>query len=417
MALPIKCLNDCSLIISTFEKSCAADITEESVFAPLMGALASMKTYSTITQQTLSGYLLTPTSNSTTEALQSILPDTVFNTLGDKVIDHIKDCIPCLDRMVSLSELFPSIDLLTVLQADLQAKLALLDNIIRMLANFSTYNDLCELLDLLSFMCIPDLQRLIAILSTLISFDIPQFSLNGDLILGLIVPIFTPLLTSMTGLLDRFALVVLSPLTCIIDHLNQTSRRLRGLQQEGSDNLASGIEQLTDNLIEGADKIEEKLGFYIEQLDSLVGEFNEKSQLYIDFGLKKLERVRLIFLIAAIINALSKGRLSCSRNNTNQGEMEAFINDFLNPNTSYTIRLDPQGELIIDERIIDMPDSTTKDAEPLITPEYATIQDQITNLSQSTVEQVNIKVPCKMRTQSGSSSKINQWVSSLSKKV
>ena len=233
------CLEDCTLICNTFEKSAHADPKEEAVFATIARELETTRSFANNIQKIVQSYIQTPVSSTTTQQdaitqFETLTGDTTNigtkefdggqltdlsigdtklsvpdSTFGSDLQDWARDCIPCGDRLLSLVEVFPSLDFIAALRADILARLDIINDVIGMLNNFNIYSDYCELMSLLSFMCIPDLQRLIALLMSLIAFDIPKFDGMIDIIKGLIAPIFMPIIMSITALLDQFSLVVL----------------------------------------------------------------------------------------------------------------------------------------------------------------------------------------------------------------
>lgn len=133
-----------------------------------------------------------------------------------------KDCIPCIDRLLDILELRPDLMLMGVLKLDIQARLGFLAEIGNMLTSVSIYGDICGLISsLLNFKCIPDLQRIIVLLSALLMKFALELDGLLDFLIQLVTPIFGPILGSLSALLDQFIQIILAPINCIIDELQR----------------------------------------------------------------------------------------------------------------------------------------------------------------------------------------------------
>lgn len=444
------CLEDCTLICNTFERSAHSDMREEAVFATIARELETTRTFSNSIQKIIASYLQTPTSSSMTqqEAITQFeslstgisnvgtkefdggqltdlsigdteisIPDSSF---GKDLQDWARDCIPCGDRLLSLVEVFPSTDFIAALRVDILARIEIINDIIGMLGNFNIYGDYCELMGLLSFMCIPDLQRLIAILTSLIAFDIPKLDGAIDLIKGLIAPIFMPIIMSITTLLDQFSLVVLSPVDCIIEHINLQLKKLNAELDSNSPlhELSSGIAMLNRGIIEGKEAIQEKLAFYINNAKALLSETAGGGSAYLKIGIRKLQFVRLISFIAAIITAINKGQLACSKEGRSPSisEIDNFFSNFLNPNIPYNVSVNVDGDILIDSVVPNSIRGVDIDGEDAVSaPEFGSIDEKVEDLKSRVVEYVQISIPCTMKTKPGESDKINKWIQELNK--
>jgi hypothetical protein len=451
-AAPQTCAQDCSLIANTFDKACHYATTEESVFAPIYRQLETSKNFSSAAQQGLQGYLVSPTSKAVsdlTTSTQEVVnigtsevpggsvtsigignstKEYMSDLLSSDTMDWLADCIPCGDRILSLLELHPSLDFLGTLRADVTSRLKMLTDIINLLQNFDIYADYCKFFNVLGEMCVPDLQRLIVMFTALIMDEVPKFDANADMLRSLIGPIFMPILTMITSLLDQFALVILSPVDCMIDHIGAQIQKLY-LQMDPKNPLqemSNGLAELNKAITQGKEKIQEKLEFYIVQVKKLLEEEMTTSQHYLKVSLRKLNYIRLIVFIVAIILALSRGQLACLKDGKSPKEQEIddFFSNFLNPNVPYSFRLDPDGNMVIDEQILgydDVYNSPTIDPQGTqtnIDPELlgslpTSTAEKVVELEAALTSPVEIKVPCKLKTNPGESAKIDMWIREL----
>lgn len=435
-------MQDCSLITSLFERGAHSTQSEAAVFATFNRSLENTRSISQAMVSSLTSYLKSPrdmaaetaatvpegvsvgsgssgTSAATDQYLQGLnLRDNeevaLGNSFGSTVLDKMKECIPCLDRITAYLELKPNIDLLAALQVDVLARLQFLNGLGDLLKDLNVYGDLCDLLGLLSFMCISDLQALIAMLMALLILDIPKFDGMIGLLQGLIFPIFAPILSAITSLLDQFSLTVMSPIDCIIDAINEQLQKLNYELDPNSPlhEVKGGIAELNKMVLEAKDTIQEKLTLYIENLKNLLGELNFGGSAYLMLSVKKLKIIRMVAFIAAIIRALSKGTLSCSSQGQTpeESELEQFFNNYLNPNSPFDMWLDQDGAIHIDEKV-------PEQAETLSTFNNVfsfSGEDLINTTATSLVKPASAIIPCRLvATTTEDAQKINQWIAEI----
>ena len=132
----------------------------------------------------------------------------------------LDDCIPCLDRALDMDLMAPLEDLLADLESEFDLKLDQLRDMWALLNSDDFYEDLCHLLDFLSFMCIPDLVAILSLLiwyyqSLITSF---QIDISGSL-WSLIGMMIGPMVTSLEGIIDQYIQMIMAPIDCIITML------------------------------------------------------------------------------------------------------------------------------------------------------------------------------------------------------
>lgn len=483
---------DCAVIAQAFERAAHSTPSEAAVFAPLYRMLTNNTVFSTAAISALNGFIKQP-EESAAEATQQAANlatkagieanptemddgtrtqiDNIMRSLnldeksipthggsfGKNMMDWVKDCIPCGLRLTSFLELNPAVDLLKTLEADLKNRLANLTNILGLLKHMFD-GDICELMNLLSFMCVPDLQRIIAILMALMLLEIPELDGLIGLLQGLIAPIFSPILTSINALLDQFIQLILNPIECVIDALMQQMKKLevnasisigsktykakdkpkvaQNMMQDAKEEVerarkeisefATGLQQsvqeLTKRLQDAVDKIKEKADFYIKELNALLGELNLGDASYLRFSMKKLKTVKLINFVVALIKAKAQGHTACSGTGKipEISEIDSFFNNYLNPNSSFNLWVDDDGNIHADEKTGDMdPSLLSKDGnmfqfegEGPLNPDLA---QAITETKKALSEAAHVVMPCRFETQVDDAQRVNQWIEELNK--
>lgn len=510
------CTQDCSLVVQTFERAANSDFTEEATFAVLYHGLEAMRTSSKTMQNSLSGYSLSPVANQATSmtaglSLNSaaqedasitsmVLGDSTISTVADeefaqKLLEWSKDCIPCVGRILALTELVPGADFLEALGMDIQAQLENLLNLVKMLGDFSTFTNYCDLMSLLSGQCIPDLQKMISLIMALFMQSLlPDLDVSLDAILSLIAPLFQPIFMAITTLLDQFAALTLAPVDCVIAALQLQIEKTKGFQQVASQSIvqkmqnattsatkmvgsygnaeaaastretmdsatssvASGLQagedamaetmasfenglvQLQTMLVDGRDTVKAKVAFYIEQLKALLGDSSGAFQAQMLSALKKLGMVRMVAFLASMIAALASGNLGCSTPSGERtlNELENFVDNFLNANAAYQLSVDPQGNIVVDEKdnsilqaTIKWPQGTLPNIDNVVQFEGSEVVD-VSHLSsdmQSWVEQAQqvekslvsrvkrLSLDCRLRVTQEDGSRVNQWIADFNK--
>lgn len=431
-------IQDCSLITSIYERGCHSTPTEAAVFATLTRSIQNQKTFSQTAINALTQYVYSPEQSAREVSAQGLssgtqapiqtnlrelnLGDQQLSTIGgrdfgDRLLSFLKDCIPCDPRVLSLGEIQPNLNLLSALEDQIKTQLAQLSGVLDLLNNFDAYTDFCELLGLLSFMCIPDLQRMIAILMALLTLDIPEFDGLIGMLQALIMPIFSPILMQITSMLDQFVLLVTNPIQCVIDAINEQLKKVGyqvELDKQVRDQLSSSLSLLQTMLVEAKRRIESRLDFYIQQVEAMLGEFNTGDSAYLKASLRKLQIVRMVSFIVAVINAISSGQLVCNPSQPPEvSQLDNFFENFLNPSSSFKLWVDDEGEIHVDLNDLDLPGVNNViqfEGDPLLdTSIVESIQDVSQNLSRA----VQVKVPCRLEATSDNVEQINRWIEEL----
>lgn len=141
----------------------------------------------------------------------------------------LADCIPCIDRIMDLLELQPGEGIIAMLEADLQGRLSGITSIANLLGDTSMYQDICSLFQFLNFMCIPDLQMILATLIAFIMSFIGSLQIVADiggLISAVLDPLLSPIFSGLSALLEQLLTVITAPITCILDAINAQMQKL-----------------------------------------------------------------------------------------------------------------------------------------------------------------------------------------------
>ena len=467
---------DCLLIANTFERGAHSTPTEAAVFATLTRTIQNNKGLADTLANSLEGYLKSPDQTTTQAAgyASEISQDdgtsahtehnmqafnigdqnsaTLGQDYGEKLLSWAKDCIPCGLRLASFLEIHPNLNLLGTLEDFLKQQLSMLSDITGILNDFNTYGDFCKLLNMLSFMCIPDLQRIIALLMALFMLKVPKLDGLIGMLQGLVVPIFAPILMSISSLLDQFVLLVVSPLNCVSEALREQVKKINiestsvSLEVNVDDNpfktISGGLEQLNKQLQEGIQEISNKMNFYINQVKAMLSEMGGDDSSYLRAKLDSLQLVRMLAFVTAIISALAKGHAACSSEGDTQATSEdinSFFSNFLSPQSGFTVRMNKDGYMQIDEKadklnkiiqlskntkdstgnfINDFTGSLLSDTENMFQFKGKDLLDittskRIDNMAAALSIPVHTKVPCYLETSIEDIQKVNQWITEL----
>lgn len=241
-------LQDCQTIAKTFEKGCNHSLTEESVFAMMTPQLSTMRSTSAAVSRIASDNLSKSSLNSQTNEEQATVAignvnsdnksDNFFSSIGDNFVpgtDSLggifnSECIPCGFRINFTEELnikFAVDSFWDRLEAMLAQMINQIQQLINMFKNLDKYIDLCAFLKFLKdFVCIPDLQKILGLLAAFMMKLALQLDLSFDLVLSLIAPLFMPFFSGLVEQLNKYLLMIIRPINCIIDSIQNILSKL-----------------------------------------------------------------------------------------------------------------------------------------------------------------------------------------------
>jgi len=422
------CFQDCSVIINAFENAAYSDTTEASVFAPLVREPILTQHLADMVNDALESYSVSPTASG------GDISDDDTSSTASAVAEWMQNCLPCYERATSLLDLEPDLNLLDLLEEALKERLAALKRLYDSLQNFDIYEDLCSLLELLNFICVPDLQRLVMLLMVILMGEKPKLMSALDFIKALLFPLFLPLLLGIVTLLDIIKTIVVTPLDCIIEVMEQAKTGVAQLKtgieaskavaedydkhidtsdgEQLTDKATDSISELENSIREARDYIVEKFDFYIDQIQRMMAELQAGSLIYLDVSLIKLKYIRLIALIIAIISAAAMGHVPCDDSGvTSASAMNKFLDDHLNPRNAYKMSVDDKGHIHIVEPNIPSTPSTPSGAKDttVLSPGVAEKVSQL----RSSLQKTTVVLPCGLKTEVSQSDKIDKWIAEL----
>lgn len=208
----------------------------------------------------LNQYTVTPSIAETDKTLSVDLPELKFaedkRKKEKKSKSIIDECVPCWDRIKTVSELKISPSFNDVAIKNLTRQLNL-KNILGLIADTGENRELdniCQYFDALKFQCIPDIQRLIALLSLVLRQLTELITADISALLGnLLIALYRPFLANLSHNLDEFTSLVLDPIECVktslfyqfnkVDFAVQTKRA-----KELKNNLYSNANNITNEL-------------------------------------------------------------------------------------------------------------------------------------------------------------------------
>lgn len=455
---------DCALIASFYERSAHSTPSESAVFATLSRTIQNNKKFALEAAKSLDSYLQAPEQGAAKAVQQAkrfavSVPGTegvatqtdhgkeamtvgtqdgsTLNNqdFGSDLLDWARDCIPCSLRIQAFLELHPNVDLLAAMESHIKGALGVISDITSLLNNFDIYGSMCEILDLLSFMCIPDLQRIIAALMALFMLQVPSLDGLMGMLQAIIAPIFAPILMAITALLDQFSLLVTNPLTCVIDSINAQLKKLNvkvpNVQaakleldpskiEELTKGLSGGLQQLSSQLQEAVLGIKDKLDFYVSQVKAMLGELGGGDTAYLQAKVKILQIIRMISFVVAIITAITQGHMACKQDRSPElSEVDNFFNTYLNPNAAFNLSI-VEGEILVTEKDPAYLDARNGPTAPLpelgnvLTFEGEDLLPEIHKAATDIVQPIRVSIPCKLELNVDDVSKVNRWMEELS---
>ena len=134
----------------------------------------------------------------------------------------ITECVPCFERLLDPGALLPDADLLEVHGLNIKIRTDILDKIKALFRDPGAYIDICQLLKLLSHLCPQDLLAILALLTQFLAKLNLDVKFNVDFIIQLVGPILSPFLDALSQWLDKWIQMILAPIICVVDHINET---------------------------------------------------------------------------------------------------------------------------------------------------------------------------------------------------
>lgn len=133
----------------------------------------------------------------------------------------LTECIPCFGRLLDPEGLVPDGDLLEVHALNVNLRLDLMQDLIKLLKDPGAYIDICELINLLSSLCPQDLFAMLALFTQYLAKLNLDIKFNIDFIVNLVGAILSPFLDALSQWLDKWIQLIIEPLVCVVDHINE----------------------------------------------------------------------------------------------------------------------------------------------------------------------------------------------------
>jgi hypothetical protein len=172
--------------------------------------------------------------------------DVSAKTRAENIGRLLTECVPCFDRLLDPGNLLPDGDLLEIHALNIKVRTDILDKVKSLFKDPGAFVDICELLNLLKHLCPQDLLAILALLTQYLAKLNLDVKFNIDFIIQLVGPILSPFLDALSAWLDKWVQLILGPIICVIDHINETiliaqSARIPLAQVGGNIDLDVGV--------------------------------------------------------------------------------------------------------------------------------------------------------------------------------
>jgi hypothetical protein len=147
--------------------------------------------------------------------------DTSAKTKAKNLGRMLTECVPCFNRMFDKDNLLPDGDLLQIHALNIRLRTGFIDEIKKLFGSSGMYIDICELIKLFSSLCPQDLLALLALLTQYLAKLNLDIKFNLDFIISLVGPLLSPFLSGLSQWLDKWIQMILEPMICVIDHINE----------------------------------------------------------------------------------------------------------------------------------------------------------------------------------------------------
>jgi len=132
------------------------------------------------------------------------------------------ECIPCFKRLLDINNLLPNGDIIEMHLMNVNIRLDFLKDLKDMFSGPGMYLDICELLKLLAGLCPSDLFALSVMLSQFLAKLNLEIKFNLDFIISLVGSMLSPFLDALSQWLDKWMQLIIEPMICVVDHINET---------------------------------------------------------------------------------------------------------------------------------------------------------------------------------------------------
>lgn len=143
-------------------------------------------------------------------------------TRAENLGKMLTECIPCFNRLLDMDALLPDGDLLEIHLMNIKVRTDILEKTAALFKDPGYYIDICSLLKMFSHLCPQDLLAILALLTQYLAKLNLEVNFNLNFIIQLVGPILSPFLDALSAWLDKWIQMLLNPLICVLDHINET---------------------------------------------------------------------------------------------------------------------------------------------------------------------------------------------------
>jgi uncharacterized small protein (DUF1192 family) len=251
----------------------------------------------------------------------------------------LQECIPCAARALSIEAVNPIDGLIALIQSEIDKVNALLDKLKNLLFNNDITLDICQLSRFFESMCVPDLASMIAVLGLLFLKYVDLFKINFNSTISLITPLFSPILSGLSGLLDQYLQLIIAPIECIIESLDSILIKLLPTEIPGPESLddlrkttseirltiGSGLQDIQKYLISGRDFAQQKLALVLDEVNKFLDSKSRGLVVSIEVASDLQKIARLVGIIRFILQLKSKGVELCNSGADPQSVIGSFF--------------------------------------------------------------------------------------------
>jgi hypothetical protein len=196
--------------------------------------------------------------------------DVSAKTRAENMGKMLTECVPCFNRLIDKNNLLPNGDILQIHALNIRLRTDFIDELKKLFGDPGMYIDICELLKLFASLCPQDLIAILALLTqylTKINLDI---KFNMDFMINLVGPILSPFLDGLSQWLDKWVQLIIEPLLCVVDHVNEVIITAQKIPIAIKDARYSGNVDmgLNTNLIPDVPTVGTQVGFVSDNRDN-----------------------------------------------------------------------------------------------------------------------------------------------------
>jgi hypothetical protein len=290
-----------------------------------------------------------------------------LDNAGDKIKALVADCIPCKDRILALLSLNPIEDVWNHFDRMYKQFTSFLVDLFDLFLgdhSVGVFADFCNLLNFLSFMCIPDLAAMVVVLSKLIAKYAFKFKDMETSFMSIIGRFSGPALTPLLSTVDKYIQLIFAPIECVIaaldaqlqkaDAVQAWKRNMQGdkdadrtfdLQEVGG--MLKALRKKLQTTVNEARTEWRKLD---ESMKDLLGVTDEMDKQLLDVTYQIEQTTKFIGIIQAVMIALTEDAIQCGPSGNGEEELGNFLDNYIAPKFDVDIAVQ-DGEVRLAPRV------------------------------------------------------------------